>query len=122
MRQLVETMKDNFLHLSALHSITDGDIAYELELIENLTSDCDELVKAMKISFENQDAEAFSQQIHKFKGGILYLTGEPMSTFLNEMDRNVRRELTLPSYKDFKELQNNFKIIKDLLEDYKARL
>ena len=45
-----------------------------------------------------------------------------MSTFLNEMDRNVRRELTLPSYQDFKELQNNFEVIKDLLEDYKARL
>lgn len=115
-------MKDNLLHLSALHSITDGDIAYELELIENLTSDCDELMQAMKTSFKNEDAEAFSQQIHKFKGGILYLTGEPMSTFLNEMDRNVRRELTLPSYQDFKELQNNFEVIKDLLEDYKAGL
>ena len=39
-----------------------------------------------------------------------------------KMDRNVRRELTLPSYQDFKELQNNFEVIKDLLEDYKARL
>ena len=51
MRQLVETMKDNLLYLGALHSITDGDIAYELELIENLTSDCDELM-AMKTSLK----------------------------------------------------------------------
>ena len=115
-------MKDNFLHLSALHSITDGDIAYELELIENLTSDFDELMQAMKTSFENEDSEAFSEQIHKFKGGILYLTGEPMSTFINEMDRNVRRNSTLPPYQDFAELQNKFELIKDLLEDYKARL
>jgi len=115
-------MEDNILHLSALHSITDGDIAYELELIENLTSDCDELMQAMKISFENEDAEAFSDQIHKFKGGILYLTGEPMSSLVNEIDSNVRRNSTLPSYQDFKELQNNFEVIKDLLEDYKARL
>ena len=115
-------MEDNILHLSALHSITDGDIAYELELIENLTSDCDELMHAMKISFENEDAEAFSDQIHKFKGGILYLTGEPMSSLVNEIDSNVRRNSRLPSYQDFKELQNNFEVIKDLLEDYKARL
>lgn len=115
-------MEHNILHLSALHSITDGDIAYELELIENLTSDCDGLMQAMKVSFENQDAEAFSDQIHKFKGGILYLTGEPMSSLVNEMDRNVRQNLILPSHNDFTKLQNNFEQIKDLLEDYKARI
>ena len=115
-------MKDNLLHLSALHSITDGDIAYELELIENLTSDCDELIQAMKTSFENEDSEAFSEQIHKFKGGILYLTGEPMSALVNEMDRNVRQNFILPSHNDFTKLQNNFERIKDLLEDYKARI
>ena len=115
-------MKDNFLHLNALHSITDGDIEYELELIENLTSDCDELMQAMKTSFENENAELFSEQIHKFKGGILYLTGEPMSTLINDMDRNVRRNSKLPSFQDFEELQNNFEVIKDLLEDHKAKL
>ena len=115
-------MEDNILNLSALHSIADGDIAYELELIENLTSDCDELMHAMKISFENEDAEAFSDQIHKFKGGILYLTGEPTSSLINEMDRNVRQNSTLPSFSDFTKLQNNFELVKDLLEDYKARI
>ena len=115
-------MKDNFLHLNALHSITDGDIEYELELIENLTSDCDELMQAMKSSFENEDAELFSEQIHKFKGGFLYLTGEPMSTLINDMDSNVRRSSTLPSVQDFEKLQNSFEVIKDLLEDHKAKL
>ena len=115
-------MTDDFLQLSALHSITDGDTEYELELIENLTSDCDVLMQAMKISFENENVEAFAEEVHKFKGGILYLTGEPMSSLLNDMDRNARRNFTLPNVQDFKNLQDNFEMIKDLLEDHKARL
>ena len=122
MRQQVGAMKDSFLQLGALHSITEGDIGYEIELIENLTSDCDDLMKAMKISFDDKNIEAFAEQVHKFKGGILYLTGEPMASLLNDMDRNARRNLTLPNVQEFKKLQDNFEVIKDLLEDHKARL
>ena len=115
-------MKDSFLQLDALHSITEGDVGYEIELIENLTSDCDDLMKAMKISFDDKNIEAFAEHVHKFKGGILYLTGEPMTSLLNDMDRNARRNLTLPNVQDFEKLQDNFEVIKDLLEDHKARL
>ena len=65
-------MEDNILHLSALHSITDGDIAYELELIENLTSDCDGLMQAMKVSLKTRMQKHFLIKFISLRGDSLF--------------------------------------------------
>lgn len=113
-------MSDTLLQLNSLKSISDGDIEYELELIDNLTADCDLSMEIMVSSYHSRDVPAFSEHVHKFKGSIVYLTKEPVIGILSKMDRDAHQKSTLPTPEDFKRLQVYFEEIKDLLEDYKA--
>lgn len=115
-------MSDTLLQLNSLKSISDGDINYELELIDNLTAECDLSMEAMNTSYENGDVSIFAEHVHKFKGSMVYLTKEPMIGMLSKMDRDAHQKSILPTLEEFRRLQVYFEEIKDLLEDYKATL
>lgn len=115
-------MSDEILKLGSLRTISAGDTDYELELIENLTADCEHLMQQMQISLADSNSEHFAEQVHKFKGSSSYLTREPMFSMLDKMDREAHKQGLLPSLEEFQILQTCFEELKDLLEDYKATL
>jgi len=110
------------MNLEPLHSITDGDTEYELDLISNLVADCDELMGELIQAFEAQDLEKFGSLAHKFKGSLLYVAGEPMASYVAALDKEARRENKFPSKETFEQIQKDFNELKDALNDYMDEL
>lgn len=106
------------INFEPLHSITEGDTEYELDLISNLIADCEELMGEMIQAFEAQDLEKFGSLAHKFKGSLLYVAGEPMASYVASLDKEVRRENKFPSKEKFEQIQKDFNELKDALNDH----
>lgn len=111
-------MKSEYLNLTALQDMADGDIDYECEIIQDILTEGETAFDEMFVRQEQQDGTGIGDLVHKFKGCIAYVCTDSVIAEYQRIEDLGRKHTSVPTKQDIEGLQNLFLKVKELLEKY----
>jgi HPt (histidine-containing phosphotransfer) domain-containing protein len=106
--------------LDILREVTDGDAAFERELLQMFATDCAERLTRLERAVEAQDDEAIRREAHTIKGAAANIGAEQLRRCALDLERAGGAQKYDFARQCFSELRTAFDEVRLFIERYLA--